>query len=134
MGLLIVAVAASCKKQEKNGPSLSDITKELNEGPDRNLETGIFKGSILTGCEYTVGDTIYTYIIKVPDNRFNKMEVDSIKTNVAKSFSSDEKKRIINLLNRENIGLKYRLQLPEKEISIEFSKTEIADISRPSVK
>lgn len=124
LGLLITSIASSCKKQDES-PSvrLAKFAKELNEGPDKELDNGI----ILTGCEYTERDTLFTYIIKVSDNRYNKLEVDSIKRNFTKTVKSDGMRKIVKLLNKANVGLKYRLQLPE--VAVEFSSAEIADIS-----
>ncbi len=86
-------------------------------------------GTILIGCEYNAGDSLFTYIIKVSDNRFDKLEEDSIKRNFAKSVKSDEMTKEVALLNKANVGLKYRLKLQEKDVEIEFPHSEISIIS-----
>lgn len=104
---------------------LAEFAKVLNEAPDKELSNG----TLLTGCEYIEGDSLLTYIIKVSDNRYDKLEEDSIKRNFAKTVKSESMRKIVNLLNRSKVGLKYKLELPEKEVEIIFSRLEISDIA-----
>lgn len=122
VGLLSFTIYSSCKKQDENAVRLAKFAKELNTAPDKEL----INGTVLTGCEYEEGDSLFTYIIKVSDNRYDKLENDSIKKNFLKTVKSDGMKKIVNLLVRANVGLKYRLELPEKEVVVEFPHSEIA--------
>lgn len=130
IGTLLMFVSTSCKKQDDGVVRLTQLAKELNSAPDKELNNG----TILTGCEFEEGDSLFTYIIKVSDNRFDDLEVDSIKRNFAKTVKSDGMKKIINLLNQANVGLKYRLELPEKEVLIEFPSSEITGFSKSATK
>lgn len=123
-GILIMALSAACKKQNEGAACLMKFANELNDAPDKELSNG----TILTGCEYAEGDSSFTYIIKVPDNRFDKMETDSIKRYFAKNVQSDGMSKIVRLLDKANVGLCYRLELPEKEVSVDFHHSEIAEI------
>lgn len=125
IGLLIVTIAPSCKKKNESVNRLAEFAKVLNEAPDKELSNG----TLLTGCEYIEGDSLLTYIIKVSDNRYDKLEEDSIKRNFAKTVKSESMRKIVNLLNRSKVGLKYKLELPEKEVEIIFSRLEISDIA-----
>ena len=130
MALLAITINSSCKKQDESSIRLAKFANELNEAPDKELHNG----TVLTGCEYSENDSLFTYIIKVSDNRFDKLDEDSIKRNFIKTVKSDGMKKIVKLLNKANVGLKYKLELPEKEVSIEFSRSEIADISGAATK
>ncbi len=123
--LILGILVPSCKKKDESTARLEKLANELNEGPDRELNNG----TILIGCEYNAGDSLFTYIIKVSDNRFDKLEEDSIKRNFAKSVKSDEMTKEVALLNKANVGLKYRLKLQEKDVEIEFPHSEISIIS-----
>lgn len=126
----IAITMMACKKMDESSARLAKFAKELNESPDKDLSNG----TILTGCEYIQGDTLFTYIIKVTDNRYDKLSEDSIKRNFAKTVKSKEMKKIVTLLDKANVGLKYRLNLPDKEVGVEFSHSEIANISRSNAK
>lgn len=127
---LIAIFAISCQKKDESSVKLEKFAKELNEAPDKELNNG----NLLSGCEYTYGDSLFTYIIKVSDNRYDKLDADSIKRNFSKTIKSDGMAKIVKLLNKSNVGLKYRLLLPENEVSIEFSPSEIAQVASQNTK
>lgn len=128
--LILLSFAVSCKKQNAAATHLVRLAAELNDAPDKELDNG----TILTGCEYAEGDSMFTYIIKVSDNRYDKLDTDSIKRNFSKTVRSAGMTKIVNLLNNVNVGLRYRLELPEKELAIEFPHAEIAEISGQTLK
>lgn len=129
-GVVLLLFTMSCNKQNESATHLVKLATELNNAPDKELGNG----TVLTGCEYAEGDSMFTYIIKVSDNRYDKLETDSIKNNFAKTVKSAGMAKIVNLLHQANVGLKYNLELPEKQVAIEFSRAEIADIAGQTLK
>lgn len=118
---LICSVFCSCKKQNKDIDSLQKIVEQINEKGDTELSNG----TILTKCEYKEGDSLLTYYIKVKDKRFEKEVVDSIKNTLYKDLSSPEMSKLVGLLVRNNIGLKYIYDTEDKDITIIFSHEEL---------
>ncbi len=129
-GILILSFVSSCKKQDENSARLAKLVAELNESPDKELSNG----TILEGCEYNEGDSVFTYVIKVSDNRYDKLDTDSIKRNFSKTVKSPGMTKVLNLLNKANVGLRYKLTLSEKEVLIDFPHSEIAEISKNTFK
>lgn len=125
IGLFCTLLPSGCNKSNKGSARLEQFAKEINEAPDKQLTNG----TLLTGCLYNVGDTLFTYIIKVNDNRYDNIEPDSIKAIFGKDLKSDGMRKIINHLNSVNVGLRYNLTLPEKEVSIEFPSSELKNSS-----
>lgn len=124
LGMLISMLSTSCNKQDESVDRLKQFAQEINNAPDKELSNG----TVLTGCEYSEGDSLFTYIIEVSDNRYDKIDTDSIKRNFTKTVKSGGMSKIVRLLNKANVGLEYRLSLPEKEVPIEFSSSEISNI------
>lgn len=125
VSLILVCVPTGCKKTDNGKDRLAQFAREINEAPDKELSNG----TVLTGCEYNIGDTLFTYNIKVIDNRYDKVEADSIKRSFTKTVKSDSMSKIVNLLNKTKVGLKYRLILPEKEVTVEFPSAELQKLS-----
>lgn len=118
---LICSVFCGCKKQNKDIENLQKIVEQINA----NGETELSNGTILTKCEYKEGDSLLTYHIKVKDKRFDKEEIDSIKNALAKDISSPEMKKLVELLSRNGIGLKYVYDTDAKAITIVFAHEEL---------
>lgn len=126
IGILGMSVMmSSCKKGNESAERLARFAQEINQAPDKDLANG----TVLTGCQYNVGDSVFTYQIKVSDNRFDNLELDSIKRNFEKTVKSPGMSKIVNLVSKANLGLRYTLVLPDKEVSVDFPHSELADIS-----
>lgn len=122
---ITVLSLAGCKKEDGNKARLVQFATEINSKPDQELSNG----TLLTGCEYAKGDSVFTYIIKVSDNRYDQLGIDSIKRNFEKTVRSDSMARIVNILDKSGVGLQYKLQLPENEVIVIFPRNEIAGIA-----
>jgi len=118
---LICCYFCSCKKQNQDLETLQKIVEQINA----NNETELSNGTVLTKCEYIEGDSLLTYYIKVKDKRFEKENVDSIKNKLFKDLSSPEMSKLIGILARNNIGLKYVYDAEDKDITIVFSHEEL---------
>lgn len=118
---LICSIFCSCKKQGQDIETLQKIVEQINAKGDTELSNG----TILTKCEYKEGDSLLIYYIKVKDKRFEKEVVDSIKNTLYKDLSSPEMSKLVGLLARNNIGLKYIYDTEDKDITIVFSHEEL---------
>lgn len=118
---LICSIFCSCKKQSQDIETLQKIVEQINAKGDTELSNG----TILTKCEYKEGDSLLTYYIKVKDKRFEKEVVDSIKNTLFKDLSSPEMSKLVGLLARNNIGIKYIYDTEDKDITIVFSHEEL---------
>lgn len=118
---LICSIFCSCKKQTQDLETLQKIVEQINA----NNETELSNGTVLTKCEYIEGDSLLTYYIKVKDKRFEKENVDSIKNKLFKDLSSPEMSKLVGILARNNIGLKYVYDAEDKDITIMFSHEEL---------
>lgn len=118
---LICSVVCSCRKQNQDLTTLQNIVEQLNAKSD----TVLSNGTTLTKCEYKEGDSLLTYYIKVEDKRFDKEDIDSIKNALMKDFSSPGMKKLVGLLARNSIGLKYVYDTEDKDITIVFSHKEL---------
>ena len=101
--------------------NLQKIVEQINA----KSETELSNGTILTKCEYKECDSLLTYYIKVKDKRFEEEPVDSIKNTLYKDLSSPEMSKLVGLLARNNIGLKYIYDTEDKDITIIFSHEEL---------
>ncbi len=122
---ILLFILSSCKKKNEAADRLVQFALEINNAPDKELGNG----TLLTGCEFNDGDSIFIYQIKVSDNRYDNIETDSIKRNFEKTVKSEGLTKIINLLDKANVGLRYNLTLPEKEINIDFPHSELVNIA-----
>lgn len=118
---LICSVFCSCKKHNQDLESLQKIVEQINAKSGTELSNG----TILTRCDYKEGDSLLTYYIEVKDKRFEKEVVDSIKNTLYKDLSSQEMSKLVNLLVRNGIGLKYVYDTDDKDITIVFSHDEL---------
>lgn len=101
--------------------NLQKIVEQINA----KSETELSNGTILTKCEYKEGDSLLTYFIKVKDKRFEKEIVDSIKNTLYKDISSPKMSKLVSLLIRNSIGIKYVYDTEDKDITIVFSHEEL---------
>lgn len=118
---LICSIFCGCKKQTQDLETLQKIVEQINSKSDTELSNG----TILTQCEYKKGDSLLTYYIKVKDKRFEKETVDSIKNALSKDLSSPGMSKLIGLLTRNNIGLRYIYDTEDKDITIVFSHEDL---------
>ena len=118
---LICSFFSGCKKQNQDLETLQKIVEQINAKSDTELSNG----TILTKCEYKECDSLLTYYIKVKDKRFEEEPVDSIKNTLFKDLSSPEMSKLVGLLARNNIGIKYVYDTEDKDITIVFSHEEL---------
>lgn len=130
MAVLFSTLSTACKQNNESTARLVQFAQEINNAPDINIDNG----TVLTGCKYSDGDTVFAYLIKVNDNRYDKIEEDSIKRAYTNTLKSEGMAKIVNLTHKANVGLEYRLTLPEKEVSIVFSSSEISSIKDAQAK
>lgn len=124
ISVLFASILTGCKQNNKNATKLQALAEKINAQPDKELPSG----TILTKCEYKAGDSVFTYHIKVEDNRFNKVETDSIKASLVRKIASPEMKNLRTALLKANVGLRYVYDSDSKEISIVFSHKELLNI------
>ena len=126
--IIIISVAfaslfSGCKQNNKYAERLQELAAQINAQPDKKLANG----TILTKCEYNVGDSVFTYYIKVEDNRFDNVNTDSIKSSLYRRIYSPQMKKLRNTLIRSNVGLQYVYDSASKQISIVFPPNELSD-------
>lgn len=118
----VLLVLCGCKKQNKDTALIQNLVEQINQKADTSLPNG----TILSKCEYEEGDSLFTYYIKVNDNRYENVDVDSIKSSIGKELKSTEMKKISNVLCKNHIGLRYIYDTSTKEIEIVFSPEELS--------
>ena len=126
--IIIISVAfaslfSGCKQNNKYAERLQKLAAQINAQPDKKLANG----TILTKCEYNVGDSVFTYYIKVEDNRFDNVNTDSIKSSLYRRIYSPQMKKLRNTLIKSNVGLQYVYDSASKQISIVFPPNELSD-------
>lgn len=115
-------LCCACKKENREVKQLVDLVEQINSQPDITLANG----NTLTKCEYQNGDSIFTYYIKVNDNRYDNAITDSIKESVGEELKEDEMKKIISTLCKNHLGLKYVFNTTTGNIEIVFSAEELS--------
>lgn len=123
MSAVFASFMTGCKQNNKYAERLQELAAQINAQPDKELANG----TILTKCEYNVGDSVFTYYIKVEDNRFDNVDTDSIKSSLSRRISSPQMKKLRNTLIKGNVGLQYIYDSASKKISIVFSPKELSD-------
>lgn len=121
LACLAIVLAGSCGKPKKDMRSLQHIVEQVNA----KGETQLANGTVLTKCEYALGDSVLTYYIKVNDNRFDRADADSIKSALVADFARPEKAKLTTLLIRNGIGVRYVFNTSSKEIAIVLSPDEL---------
>lgn len=127
ISLIIISVLfaslTGCKQNNKYAEKLQALAEQINSAPDKELENG----TILTKCEYNADDSLFTYYIKVEDNRFDNVETDSIKSSLARKIASPKMKKLRNILIKGNVGLQYVYDSDNKKITIAFSPDDLTN-------
>lgn len=119
----VLLIPCGCKKQNNDTALLQELVEQINQ----KGETSLSNGTILNKCEYVNSDSVFTYYIKVNDNRYEKVDVDSIKSAIRKELNSTEMKKISNILCKNHISLRYIYDTSNKEIEIVFSPEEFSN-------
>lgn len=124
--LIVLAISVgimSCKKQNPDIDKLIKLVEEINATPDRELANG----TILSKCEYNPADSLFTYHIKVVDNRFDNCDADSVKVVLAKEVQSPSMAKLVTVLVRNSISLQYVYSTPAKELPILFTPEDLRE-------
>ncbi len=119
---LMASLFFSCKQKNNDIEQLQNFAEEINEQSNRDLANG----TILMKCEYKQGDSLFTYRIKVNDDRFGKAHVDSVKSTLARKMTSPAMQKLVRLLVRNSIGLQYIYELEDKDMTIVFTPSELS--------
>lgn len=123
---IAVLMVAGCKKQANGGEAGTATLQKLAEKINSENDTTLQNGTKLTQCDYKAGDSIFTYQIQVDDNRYDKVNPDSLKMSIGAELVGTDKKAIATLLAKNNIGLKYVFTTPNQKIEIVFTPEELA--------
>ena len=83
IAVLTAALCVSCKQKNKDIELLQNFVEEINSQPGKDLANG----TVLTKCEYKQGDSLFTYRIKVSDDRFSNVAADSVKSTLSKKLT-----------------------------------------------
>lgn len=129
--VLLLATGA-CKKNSNAAAqeALVSLVNQVNAQPDKELNDG----TTLTGCEYQPGDSVLTYVISVKDNRFDKVEADSIKNSFAKKVNSASMSKVVKALVKAGVGLNYRIETESGDQNIVFTAAELEANSKAPAK
>lgn len=124
--LIVLAISVaiiSCQKQNPEIVKLTKLVEEINATPDRELANG----TILSKCEYNPTDSLFTYRIKVVDNRFDNYDADSVKVALAKEVQSPSMTKLVKVLVRNSISLQYVYSTSKTELTILFTPEELQE-------
>lgn len=124
--LIVLAISVaiiSCQKQNPDIVKLTKLVEEINATPDRELANG----TILSKCEYNPTDSLFTYRIKVVDNRFDNYDADSVKVALAKEVQSPSMTKLVKVLVRNSISLQYVYSTSKTELTILFTPEELQE-------
>lgn len=117
-----VVLFCGCKEKKATGfEYLEHLVEEINNQSDKTFANG----TILERCEYKQGDSVFVFHVKVPDNRFDNVDGDSLKNSIAVDLSSQKMYKLRNTLAKNAVGIKYIFEQNEKEIIIEFTPSEL---------
>lgn len=115
--VLVLGIMSSCKKPNPDIEALVSIVTTINETPNRVLKNG----NTLNNCEFMAGDTVITYNITVPDKRYDGLTTDSIKTLIKSGLDP----KLVKIVSRNSIGIKYNLKMLDKETVIVIPSSEL---------
>ena len=124
--LIVLAISVaiiSCQKQNPDIVKLTKLVEEINATPDRELANG----TILSKCDYNPTDSLFTYRIKVVDNRFDNYDADSVKFALAKEVQSPSMTKLVKVLVRNSISLQYVYSTSKAELTILFTPEEMQE-------
>ncbi len=120
--LLGATIFCGCKEKKATGFGyLEHLVEEINTQTDKTFDNG----TILEKCEYKQGDSVFVFHVKVPDHRFSNVDGDSLKSSIAADLSSQKMHKLTSTLAKNAIGIKYIFEQDEKEITIEFTPSEL---------
>lgn len=121
VGLFFVFSFSGCKKQNADRDQLRKFVEQINSKANSPLSNG----TVLSKCEYKDGDSVFTYYIKVSDNRFDKVNVDSLKKELVKELATPAKMKLVKVLKRNSIGLQYIYDVNGSEFSMLFTPSDL---------
>lgn len=122
MAIIMSMSTVGCKNTSPDVENLCNIAKKVNSEGGVKRENGM----ILTKCTFNEGDTVFTYFIKVEDNRLDKVTPDELKSTIAKEdMKKDSMKKITALLKKNNYGLQYVFDTPKKILTVFFDSSEL---------
>lgn len=119
--LLSVSLLSGCKQKNRDLEQLQTFVEKLNEQPARTLGNG----TLLQRCEYKEGDSLLTYRIKVDDERFVKVPIDTLKNAMAKQLVSPSMQKLVKILLRNSVGIQYIFETDGNEMTIVFPPSEL---------
>ncbi|MDO5526026.1 MAG: hypothetical protein Q4F85_08095 [Prevotella sp.] len=121
VGLFFVFSFSGCKKHNADREQLHKFVEQINSKANSPLSNG----TVLNKCEYKDGDSVLTYYIKVNDNRFDKVNVDSLKKELVKELATPAKMKLVRVLKRNSIGLQYIYDVNGSEFSMLFAPSDL---------
>lgn len=116
------------EKKHEAPKQLIELIEQINSNQGQKLDNGL----LLKSCRLENGDSTFTYIIEVPDNRFQALSHDSVKAIITPDLNKDgKKKKIIRVLSAHNMGLQYEYVLPDSTVvKVYFSPDELKNQER----
>lgn len=123
ISLLAVSWLAGCKQRNGDLEQLQGFVEQINEHPGQTLDNG----TVLQRCEYKEGDSLLTYRIKVDDDRFSKVSMDSVKHTLSQKLGSPDMQKLVRILSRNAIGVQYVFETEDSEMTIVFTPSELME-------
>lgn len=121
VSLFFVFFFSGCKKHNADREQLHKFVEQINSKTNSPLANG----TVLSKCEYKDGDSVLTYYIKVSDNRFDNVNVDSLRKELMKELATPAKMKLIRVLKRNSIGLQYIYDMNGNEFSLLFAPSDL---------
>lgn len=121
VGIFFVFSFSGCKKRNTDRDQLHKFVEQINSKANSPLSNG----TVLSKCEYKDGDSVLTYYIKVSDNRFDNVNVDSLRKVLMKELATPAKMKLIRVLKRNSIGLQYIYDVNGSEFPILFAPSDL---------
>lgn len=123
---LTLMIGGACKRNSQTNQvslQLIALVDKINAAPDTTLSNGM----ILTGCSIDEKDSLFTYTLTVPDDRFRNLSADSVKARFAGELHDDSRKKLIRTLTNNSLGLRYICTLPDSVVTIVFTPDELSE-------
>ena len=123
---ITLMIGGACKRNNQTNQvslQLMALVDKINAAPDTTLSNGM----ILTGCSIDEKDSLFTYTLTVPDNRFRNLSADSVKARFAGELRDDSRKKLIRTLTKNSLGLRYICTLPDSVVTIVFTPDELSE-------
>lgn len=122
IAVLTATLCVSCKQKNKDIELLQNFVEEINSQPGKDLANG----TVLTKCEYKQGDSLFTYRIKVSDDRFSNVAADSVMSTLSKKLTEPGMQKLVKILSRNSIGLQYVYEMEGNEMTVVFTPSELS--------